>query len=81
MVDALASAEGVDCRKLEKSAAVGRGLIEGKQVILVKPVTFMNNSGEAVSALARFYKVGVCWHEQAAAWRACAQPCHGLCPT
>lgn len=27
-------------------------------MLLVKPVTFMNNSGEAVSALARFYKVG-----------------------
>ena len=33
------------------------------QVLLVKPVTFMNNSGESVSALAKFYKVsqwGVC---------------------
>jgi PTH1 family peptidyl-tRNA hydrolase len=27
------------------------------QVLLAKPVTFMNNSGESVSALARFYKV------------------------
>ncbi len=27
------------------------------QVLLVKPVTFMNNSGEAVAALAKFYQV------------------------
>ena len=27
------------------------------QVLLVKPVTFMNNSGESVGALAKFYKV------------------------
>lgn len=57
VVDALARAEGIDTRKLEKSAAVGRGTIAGRKVLLVKPVTFMNNSGDAVGALARFYKV------------------------
>jgi PTH1 family peptidyl-tRNA hydrolase len=57
VIDELARAENIECRKLEKSAAVGRGEIGGRQVLLVKPVTFMNNSGESVSALARFYKV------------------------
>eukprot|EP00775_Hariotina_reticulata_P009741 gene9741-9899_t len=57
LVDALARAAGIDMRKLEKSAAVGRGEIRGRKVILAKPVTFMNNSGESVAALARFYKV------------------------
>ncbi|GAX82626.1 hypothetical protein CEUSTIGMA_g10052.t1 [Chlamydomonas eustigma] len=57
VIDELARTESIDCRKLEKSAAVGRGEIGGRQVLLVKPVTFMNNSGESVSALARFYKV------------------------
>lgn len=57
LIDELARSEGIDCRKLEKSAAVGKGEIEGQQVLLVKPVTFMNNSGESVGALARFYKV------------------------
>jgi peptidyl-tRNA hydrolase, PTH1 family len=37
---------------------VGRGEIAGSPILLVKPVTFMNNSGESVSALSRFYKVG-----------------------
>jgi len=41
VVDALARAEGIDLRKLEKSAAVGRGEIAGRKVLLVKPVTFM----------------------------------------
>lgn len=45
------------CRKLEKSAAVGRGEVCGQVCILAKPVTFMNNSGESVAALAQFYKV------------------------
>eukprot|EP00798_Chlamydomonas_sp_ICE-L_P010254 gene10254-8172_t len=57
LIDELARMESIDCRKLEKSAAVGRGEMCGKKVILAKPVTFMNNSGESVSALAKFYKV------------------------
>jgi PTH1 family peptidyl-tRNA hydrolase len=32
VIDKLASMEGIDCRKLEKSAAVGRGTIEGQEV-------------------------------------------------
>lgn len=43
MLDALASSEGIDMRKLEKSAAVGRGSVAGRRVLLAKPVTFMNN--------------------------------------
>lgn len=41
MLDVLAASEGVDMRKLEKSAAVGRGELWGKRVVLAKPVTFM----------------------------------------
>ncbi|GIL89083.1 hypothetical protein Vretimale_16195 [Volvox reticuliferus] len=57
VLDELAGQAGIDCRKLEKSAAVGKGEVQGKQVLLVKPVTFMNNSGESVAALAKFYRV------------------------
>ena len=60
VIDALAKSEGVDMRKLEKSAAVGKMELQGKQIILAKPVTFMNNSGESVAALAKFYKVSCC---------------------
>lgn len=57
VVDSIARSAGIDMRKLEKSAAVGRGELHGRKVILAKPMTFMNNSGESVAALARFYKV------------------------
>lgn len=57
VIDTLARSEGIDMRKLEKSAAVGRGEVAGRKVILAKPVTFMNNSGESVVALAKYYKV------------------------
>lgn len=58
VVDSIARSAGIDMCKLEKSAAVGRGELHGRKIILAKPVTFMNNSGESVAALARFYKVG-----------------------
>lgn len=37
---------------------MGRGRFCSKSILLVKPMTFMNRSGEAVGALARFYRVG-----------------------
>jgi PTH1 family peptidyl-tRNA hydrolase len=38
-------------------AFCGTGVIEGERVILVKPQTFMNVSGESVGAFVRFYKL------------------------
>ena len=57
-MDELATRHSVAMLKLEKGAAVGKGEIMGTRVILAKPMTFMNNSGESVGQLARFYKVG-----------------------
>ncbi|KAG1677034.1 hypothetical protein FOA52_001203 [Chlamydomonas sp. UWO 241] len=57
VVDDLARSEGIELRKMEKGACVGRGVVSGRQALLVKPQGFMNKSGEAVAALAQFYKV------------------------
>lgn len=43
--------------KNEKNALTARVEIDGHRVILVKPQTFMNNSGTAVQALMTFYKI------------------------
>lgn len=42
--------------KAETAAAV---VVNGEKVLLVKPLTYMNNSGEAVGAIANYYKVGL----------------------
>lgn len=41
----------------QNRAMVASGIIGTEKVILVKPITFMNNSGEAVSDLLRWYKL------------------------
>ncbi|MEK7189619.1 MAG: aminoacyl-tRNA hydrolase [Patescibacteria group bacterium] len=45
----------VDNKKFH--AKVAEGKINAKKILLFKPQTFMNNSGEAVSAAAKFYKI------------------------
>jgi PTH1 family peptidyl-tRNA hydrolase len=57
VVDELARRHGLAFGKKERKAVVASGLILGKKVILAKPQTYMNLSGEAVRALVDFYKV------------------------
>ena len=47
----------IDVRKEKFNALIGNGTIENEKVILVKPQTYMNSSGEAVRPLADFYKI------------------------
>lgn len=51
LVDKLARDAGVEVRRRECNALVGRANLAGSEVLLVKPQTFMNLSGEAVSCL------------------------------
>ncbi|CAI5503090.1 unnamed protein product [Closterium sp. Naga37s-1] len=57
VVDAIARAEGISLSAMQSKAVVGKGRIAGCPVLLVKPQTFMNLSGESVGPLARFYKI------------------------
>ena len=58
VVDELAK-NGFDSFKEEKKfqAQVSDGIFAGEKILLVKPLTYMNNSGVAVNAVAHFYKV------------------------
>ena len=60
-VDLLARRHQIDMGRIQQRAAVGSGWIARRdvraKVILVRPLTYMNASGEAVSPLVRFYQV------------------------
>jgi peptidyl-tRNA hydrolase, PTH1 family len=51
LIDKLAAQAGAALKRKECRSLVGSALIEGQRVMLVKPQTFMNLSGEAVSCL------------------------------
>lgn len=57
VVDELASRWGVSVWREMARAQVATVMQNGEKVFLVKPLTYMNNSGEAVGELARYYKV------------------------
>lgn len=57
VVDMLSERWGIPLTKHKFGAKVGEGLFFSQQVMLVKPQTFMNRSGEAVADLVRFYQL------------------------
>ncbi|WP_295207266.1 aminoacyl-tRNA hydrolase [Ruminococcus sp.] len=58
-VQALEKKFGISVNTHKFKALVGRGNIGGKSVLVMKPETFMNNSGEAVSEAMDFYKIPI----------------------
>jgi peptidyl-tRNA hydrolase, PTH1 family len=57
LVDRLANRLGVTFSRLETKALVTKAEYSGRRIVLAKPQTFMNLSGQAVGSLVRFYKV------------------------
>lgn len=57
VVDILAEREDIPVQRLKYKALTNTALIGGKSVLLMKPTTYMNLSGESVSQAARFYKL------------------------
>jgi len=57
VVDRLAAATDLRFDERRNRAHLARGRVEGIGVALVKPQAYMNRSGAAVSAVARFFKV------------------------
>ena len=56
-VDTLCDSYGINLNRNKHKAVYGEGVIGNVRVLVIKPQTYMNLSGEAVGALARFYKV------------------------
>lgn len=55
-VDLLAEKYGIKVDKIKFKALVGEGRIAGRKVLLVKPQTYMNLSGESIREVMSFYK-------------------------
>ncbi len=56
LIDALSQEWGISLTKERHQSMLGEGVIDGQKVLLIKPLTYMNLSGEAVGAVYRWYK-------------------------
>lgn len=59
VIDALAGQWKVENWREECKAQVAKAFVEGRPTLLVKPLTYMNLSGEAVAMLLRWYKAEI----------------------
>lgn len=55
-VDILSKRHNISVQSLAMKGLYGKGVIEGEKVMLLKPLTYMNLSGEAVRAYTDYYK-------------------------
>lgn len=58
-VSRFAREQGIEFTKRKSKARIGFGEVAGQRVIVAKPQTFMNLSGESVGPLVRFFKVAL----------------------
>lgn len=57
VIDAIANKYNISVTERKHRAFCGKGIVEGQKVLLVKPQTYMNLSGESVRSALDFYKV------------------------
>ncbi|MCM1120194.1 MAG: aminoacyl-tRNA hydrolase [bacterium] len=57
VIDELAKKYQIAMLERKHRAVIGRGYIDGQRVILLKPLTYMNLSGESIREAVNYYKV------------------------
>lgn len=58
-IDYLSVKYGIGVNRLKHKALIGDGIINGERVMLVKPQTFMNLSGESINDIVEWFKLPV----------------------
>ncbi|MDD7762053.1 MAG: aminoacyl-tRNA hydrolase [Firmicutes bacterium] len=56
VLDKFAHINNIDINKQKFNSLIAESNLKGEKIVLVKPMTFMNNSGQAVSEVLNFYK-------------------------
>ena len=56
-IDYISSKNNIDINKSKFKVMFGEGFIKGQKVILLKPTTYMNLSGESIREVINFYKI------------------------
>lgn len=59
VLDELAGKHGIKVTRIKHKALTGDGMIAGEKVLLVKPQTYMNLSGESLREVMDYYKVPI----------------------
>ncbi|MCI9344853.1 MAG: aminoacyl-tRNA hydrolase [Lachnospiraceae bacterium] len=57
VIDAIAEKNDIVLGEKKHKAVIGKGIAAGQKVVLVKPLTYMNLSGESIRSVIDFYKV------------------------
>ena len=57
VIDRIADKYNIAVDTKKHRALIGKGVIEGRKVILAKPQTYMNLSGESIRSMADYYKI------------------------
>ena len=56
-LDRIAEENGIEIKKRKFNSIVGEGSVSGREVVLAKPITYMNRSGESVARFIEWYKI------------------------
>lgn len=57
VIDAIAEKNDIVLGEKKHKAVIGKGFVAGEKTVLVKPLTYMNLSGESIRSVIDFYKV------------------------
>ena len=56
-IDKISGKMGIEVNKNKFDALIGEGIFNGEKILLVKPQTYMNLSGESLRQIVDFYKI------------------------